>query len=62
MFVLPEQKLNKITNAHCYYVSLTCTKPNVGGSLFVQQVSLESIDFVNCLVEFILENTQNLFV
>ena len=29
MYVKPEQKLNRITNAHCYSVSPTCTKPNV---------------------------------
>ncbi len=29
MFPQPEQKQNRITNAHCYSVRPTCTKPNV---------------------------------
>ena len=29
MYVLPEQKLNSITNAHCFSFRPTCTKPNV---------------------------------
>lgn len=31
MYVLPEQKLNRNRNVHCYSVCPTCIKPNVSG-------------------------------
>ena len=45
MYVLAEQKLNRITNAHCYYVCPTYTKPNVGGSA-VLLVKIFSVNYV----------------
>jgi hypothetical protein len=49
IYVLPEQKLNRITNAHCYSICPTCTKPDIGGSF----------SFMSC---FIISILQTLFV
>jgi len=48
MYVVPEQKLNRITNAYCYSVRPTCTKPNVACNSFTYTL-LESVLSKGCL-------------
>ena len=42
----PEQKMNSITNAHCYAVCPTCIKPNVAGFA----LNFSELIFINVFV------------